>query len=223
MVSETGHVLLVCSVHHETGNATAAELHWLLGRLRPEVLFLEHSTTSHTAFLDGSYGGSVESAAVRQYHRQHAVELVPVDLHLEVSELKPKLDGLFERVEEASSRFRFLKLANLEHTKKGGHAYLNSPICAELQSEMQREMRATVDATGDRALSEQYSLWTSINNQRELAMLRGVEAYARRTSFKKGVLLVGAAHRDSLLSKSQLLRRDGPSSVVWDFDWELEE
>lgn len=215
--------MLVCTVHHETGNATAAELHWLLGRLRPDVLFLEHSPASLTAFLDGSYRGSVELAAVRRYHRQHAVELVPVGVHLEAAELKPKFDGLFERVEDASPRFRLLQLANLEHTQKGGHAYLNSPICAELQSEMQREMRATVEAIRECALSEQYSLWTSINDQRELAMLTGVEAYARRTSFKRGVLLVGAAHRDPLLRKSQLLRRDGPSPVVWDFDWELQE
>jgi hypothetical protein len=145
--------------------------------------------------------------------------LVPVDAHLDAAELKPQLDGLFERVLEASQRFRSLDLANLQHTGKGGHAYLNSPACAELQSEMQREMRATVEALGESTLAEQYALWTSINDQREIAIITGVEAYASRRPFKTGVLLVGAAHRGSLLSKA--LRRDEPSPIVWDVDWEL--
>lgn len=187
-------MLLVCSVHRETGLATAAELHWLLGRLRPDVLFLEHSSTDFSAFLDGSCG-TLESAAVRRYRQVHAVELVSVDLHLQPVEFKQKVDDLFDRIDEASHRYCQLERANREHTERGGFAYLNSPTSALLQSEMQREMRATVEAVGDPALAELYALWTRTIDQRELAILSGVEAYARQASFKKGVLLVGAAHR----------------------------
>jgi hypothetical protein len=224
MIAEKVRVLLVCTVHHETGNATAAELHWLLSRLGPDVLFLEHAPSALTSFLDGSYGSSLESAAVRHYRQRHSIEVVPVGVDREVAELaelKAKADRLFEGVEEASPRFRQLQMANLEHTAKGGHGYLNSPVCATLQSEMQRVMRVTVEAVGESALVEHYALWTNINDQRELAMLTGVETYAMRTSFKKGVLPVGAGHRDSMMRKSQALRRDGLSPVVWDFDWEL--
>ena len=157
-------------------------------------------------------------------HRNlHAVELVPVGLHLEAGDIKQKVDDLFDRIEEASPRFCQLELANRQHTAKGGFAYLNSPSSFLLQSEMQREMRATVEAVGELDLDELYALWTRTNDLREVAMLSGVEAFARQTSFRKGLLLVGAAHRQPLFEKSQLPRSDGPSPVGWDFDWELEE
>ena len=129
-------MLLVCSVHRETGLATAAELCWLLGRLRPDVLFLEHSATNFSAFLDGSCG-SLESAAVMHYRSLHAVELIPVDLHLHAAELKEKFDELFDRIGEVSHRYGYLQLANLQHTANGGFAYLNSATNAVLQSEIQ--------------------------------------------------------------------------------------
>lgn len=215
-------VLLVCSVHRETGLATAAELCWLLGRLRPDVLFVEHSLSDFAAFLDGSYG-TLESAAVSRYRELHAVEVVPMDLHLQAVELKQKVDDLFDRIEDASPRFCQLELANRQHTAKGGFAYLNSPTSALLQDEMQREVRTTVEAVGEPALAELYALWTRTNELRELAMLNGVEAFARQTSFRKAVLLVGAAHRQTLLERSQRPRSDGPSLVTWDFDWQLDE
>ena len=215
-------VLLVCSVHRETGLATAAGLHWLLSRLRPDVLFLEHSSTDLSSFLDGSCG-TLESAAVRRYRHLHAVELIPVDLPPPDAEFKQKVDYLFDRIEEASPRFCQLDLVNSQHTAEGGFAYLNSPTSALMQSEMQREMRATVEVIGEPALAELYALWTRTNDQRELAMLSGVEAFARQASFKKGVLIVGAAHRQPLFEKSRLPRGDEPSPISWDFDWELEE
>ena len=216
------HVLLVCSVHRETGVATAEQLLWLLDRLRPDVLFLERSSTDLAAFLDGSCG-TLESLAVRRYRSLRAVELVPVDLHFQAADLKHRFDDLFDRIEAASPSFCHLKLEDRRHMLRGGLAYLNSPTGVLLQSEMQREMRATVEAVGDLAFAELYALWSQTNDLRERAMLSGVEAFARQASFEKGVLLVGAAHRQPLFEKSQLPRGDGPSLVTWDFDWFEEE
>jgi hypothetical protein len=213
--------LIVCTVHNETGNATAAELHWLLGCLRPEVLFLERSPTDFSAFLDGSCG-SLESAAVMRYRNHNAVELVPVDIHLPAAELRQEFDAMFDRIEEASQRYRELEAANRQHTAAGGLAYLNSPTGVLRQSEMQKEILATVDAVGEPWLTDLYARWTRANDLRESAMISGVEAFAKRASFGKGVLLVGAAHRQSLLEKSRLRPSDGPSPITWDFDWEPE-
>ena len=214
--------MVVCSVHKEVGVATAAELLWLLERLRPDVLFLEHSSADISAFLDGSCG-TLESAAVMRYRNAHAVELVPVDVPVQVAEFKQKADDLFDRIDEASPKFCQLNLENFQYTANGGLAYLNSSINAYLESEIQREMRATVDALGDPDLAELYALWTRVHDLRETAMLGGVEAFARKTSFRKGVLLVGAGHRQALFDKSHLPRSDGRFVVTWDFAWQLDE
>jgi len=214
-------VLLVCSVHREMGVATAGELRWLLGRLQPDVLFLEETPTDFSAFLDGSRS-TLESVAVRWYRREHTVELVPVDLHLQAAEFKSRFDNLFSRVEEASEIYCRLECTNRQHTEKGGFAYLNSPICALLQSELQKEIRATVEAAGDPTLTKLYALWTHMMDLRERTMLNAVEAYAGQASFRKGLLLVGAAHRQSLFEKSQQPSSGSVSRVTWDLDWHLE-
>ena len=216
-------VLLVCSAHRETGYATPGELSWLLGRLQPDVIFLEHSSADFNRFLDGSCG-TLEAAAVLQYRSRNATGLVPVDLELQQhEELKRKFDELFDRVGNASAKFVQLDVTHRYHTARGGFAYLNSPLCVALQSEMQNEMRATVANVADRSLEELYALWNITNNCREAAMLNGVEGFARQFPFKKGVLLVGAAHRQPLLERAQLCRSDWPSPVAWEFEWEFEE
>lgn len=215
-------VLIVCSVHQETGKATTRELDWLLNRLRPDVLFIECSPTDYPAFLDGTYG-TLESAVVRRYRRHHEVMLEPVDLHLpDVELLKPEVDELFERFEMQSPRYCQLVSANRECTVKWGFAYLNSPDNARLEREIQREMRTTVETVGDSDLTELYALWVRTNDLREQEMIRRVEAFASRTSFKKGVLLLGSAHKPSLFEKSQLPCDDGGCVVAWDDDWHRE-
>lgn len=215
-------VLLVCSVHRETGSATAGELHWLLERIRPEVIFVEHSGEDFSAFLDGSCG-TLESAAVGRYRRLYPVELVPVDAHLQGADLKRKLDILLDRIEEANPDYCRLCALNCQHTVVGGFAYLNSPLNVTLQSAMQRAMRATVEEVGEPALTELYSLWTRMHDLREETMLGGVERFARQSHLAKGVLLVGAAHMQSLFNKLQTRQSVGRSAVQWVFDWSSEK
>lgn len=214
-------VSLVWSVHQETGVATAGELHWLLQRMRPEVLFLEHSAGDFAAFLDGSCG-TLESAAVRRYRTLHPVDLVPVDLPPPDAESRHKSDSLFDAVEALSSDYCRLFTLNSLRTGAGGFAYLNSESCIVLQDAMQRAMRAAVENRAEPSLTELYSFWMQTNDLREEAMLDGVEAFARHTPFAKAVLLVGAAHIHSLFNKTQARQAAGSSPVLWDFDWRLE-
>jgi hypothetical protein len=214
-------VLIIWSTHRELGHATAGELRWLLGRLRPDVLFLEHSAADHSSFLDGSYG-TLESAAVKHYRMHHEVELIPVDLQLVASGLEPKFDRLFQRIEKANPRYCELVLANGKCTEEGGFAYLNSWQSVWFQSGIHREMRATVEALGDPDVADQFALWTRTNDRRESAMVSSIEAFASQRTFRKGALVVGAGHQPTLLERAQALRSAGTSTITWDFGWQLE-
>lgn len=215
-------VLLVSSVHHESGLATAAELQWLLGNIRPDVVFLEHPTDSISTFLDRSCG-TLEAAALGRYVSRYPVELVPVDRPMtNAARIKQEADVLFDSVEEASPEFRHLANWNGYHTAKGGFAYLNSPICIEVHAAMHVAMQAAVEGFGDPSLTERYLLWVQMHDRREEAMLDAVESYARQTRFTTGVLLVGAGHIPSLLEKVQGRRASAESGVVWDIEWRLQ-
>lgn len=215
-------VLILCSIHRETGKATAGELAWLLEQLQPDVIFLECTPADFPAFQNGPYH-RLEAAAVMAYHGRNEVKLVPVDLPLPEAELlMPKVDELFERIEAENQRYCLMALTNRRHTEHGGFAYINSPLNFQLETELQREMQATVQAVGDPHLTELFKLWSLTNDRREQEMISRIEVFASHTSFQKGVLLVGAAHRPSLFEKSQLPHGDEPRAIAWDFNWHHE-
>jgi hypothetical protein len=211
-------VLIVCSVHHETGNATVAELHWLLGRLSPDVLFLEHSAADLAAFVDRSFA-SLELAAAFRYRERNAADLVPVGMPVSnAAEFKLAADAMFDRIVDESPRYCELYQAIQQHTGRGGFAFLNSSSGFLLQSEGRCGLR--FDALADPMLSDTFARWTRMNGLRELTMISGVEEFARRKSFSKGILIVGAAHRTPLFDT--LRHRGSDSLVSWEFEWDLD-
>lgn len=219
-------VLVVCTVHNRQ-RADAAELHWLLGRLGPDVLFVEHPATNLDSFRDGSCG-TLESAAVMRYLTTHDAELVPVDLdpgtyEVPGPELDARFDRMFGRAAELSKRFEVLTSMQIHETHKGGFAYLNSAPGWLHATELRRELQSVVEGAHEPPLTALYDLWVRMNDRRESAMLDGVEGFALRTSFTKGVLLIGAGHRPSLFEKVQRPLFNGHSRVVWEFEWELDE
>ncbi len=219
-------VLVVCTVHNPQ-RASTGELHWLLTRLRPEVLFLEHPPAAISSFRDCSCG-TLESFAVAAYLRTQKAELVPVDvdthsLELPASKLEAHADELFARLAETSPRYRALDFAHSSDVDEGGCLYLNSALGWRRESELHSQMRDIVEAAGDRSLTDLYELWVRTHDSREYAFLAGVEAYAQSRSFSTGVLLVGAAHRAPLIEKSVALHQTGSLVTTWDFEWELED
>jgi hypothetical protein len=215
-------VLVVCSVHRETGNATAAELNWLLGRLRPDVIFLEHSAAEFAAYSIG-ISDSLELMAVSRYREMNSVEIVPVGLHIpDAAEFEPSFSAMMESVEEVNPRYAELVMVHRRETEVGGLAFLNTPTSALMQTAIQRELKLTIDALNDPTITDVYSRWNRMNHLRELAIVRGVEEVAYRNSFGKAVLLVGGAHRQSLVAETLRRGEDANYPVVWDFHWELD-
>lgn len=215
-------VLVLRSVHYPSGRATVGELTWLLERIKPEVIFLEHSASLHPRFLDRTLP-TLESAAVLSHLERHAPTLVPVDADIDPASVKQDSDALLRRLAELSVRYEQLDLLNAQQTAQRGFVYLNSPDCALVQLEIEREMLSTVQATSDPALTELHRKWVSLHEQREETMIRGVEAFARSSPFLKAVLLVGAAHGPSLYSRVKRRLPGNPSGVRWEFDWPLTE
>ena len=210
-------VLVVCTVHRETGLANVTELQAILERIRPEVVFLELPSADFDGYLDGTHG-TLESIAASRYRAIHPVALVPVDLPAPGDEFKRNIDHLFDRIEEASSEYNGLNSLNSQSVSAYGFAYLNSASSSTIWSAIQQAMRTTIDELGDRRLVDLYALWADANDRREMAMMKSIEDYARQNPFNTGVLLVGLAHRQSIIDKSRMGYRHGLPRVQWDFE-----
>ena len=209
------HVLVICSVHRDTGLANASELLGLLERVRPDVIFLELSSSGFEGFFDGSRA-CLEATASSLYRDRHPVELVPVDLAPPGVEFARSADYLFDRIEAANPQYCRLRYLHHQLIGTRGFAYLNSVESKTRWSAIEQEMRATVEELGERRLNEAYASWTRAQELREAAMMKGVEDYARERPFGTGVFLVGLAHGHSILDKSRSDLGDDSTRVQWD-------
>jgi hypothetical protein len=209
-------VSLVCTVHEEKGLANVSNLCVILERIRPEVIFLEIPPAAFDDYVKTYSRQNLESNAARRYRESHQVELIPVDLPTPGEDFFKNNQYLFERIEETSREYR--RLIDLHSTYVGqyGFAYLNSEHCSNLWSDVYKEMLSTIGRIGDSRLVELHELWNKTHDLRDWGMLKNIRNYCGENTFDRGVFLVGASHRQSLIDKSR--DQSGlDSRVRWDF------
>jgi hypothetical protein len=209
-------ISLIGTYHAERGAVTVSALVGILERLQPEVVFAEIPRTHADAWEEGSHG-TVESIAAARYAGTHSIDVVPVDL--------PKPDESFFRdyqevsraIERTSPQFRQLVDINTDRTHREGFAYLNSDDCIAAWKAIHREELETIEYMRRSDFAGIYAHICDLMDQRDLEMIRNIRAYCAATTFTRGVFLVGAAHRESIIEK---LRADNEATprvgVVWD-------
>jgi hypothetical protein len=209
-------VSVVGTVHEEQCLASVSQLHVILERIRPEVIFLEIPSEAFDDFRDGTRS-NLESIAARRYRDSHDVVLVPVDLPTPGEEFFRNFEYLRERVRNASTDYRRLISWDNHYISDYGFAYLNSERCSELWSEIYAAMQAAIEQLDDHRLIELFDLWKHTNELRDRAMLKNIEDYCNHNPSENGVLLIGAAHRQSIVNKSREGRGVGSLRIEWDF------
>lgn len=217
-------VLVVGTYHEEKGLVTVPRLVAILERIRPEVIFLELPSGALGDFLDGTRR-NLESTAVRRYREEREVLLVPVDLPEPNEGFFRGHRFLVQTIERTSRKYCRLIDENARCIEGSGLAYLNSERSSQAWFAIHEEMRNTVEWLADRRAAdhqcvfEVYESWTTLNERREEAMLRGIDDYSRHHPFTTGVLLIGAAHRRSILTKA----RERAGDVLPRIDGDLSE
>lgn len=210
-------ISVVFTVHEECGLANVSELCAILERLRPEDIFLETPAEAFDQFFGACTRSNLESLSVRQYKQNKRVELVPIDLPTPNDRFFRDYEYLQRRIEESSPDFRRLRLWYSNYVCDYGFAYLNSEHCSKMWSDIYADMRASVFAINDIRISEIFELWNSVINQRENEMMSNINRHYVENSFETGVFLIGAAHRQSIIAKSEGAASIHQKSIQWDF------
>lgn len=209
-------ISVVGTVHEEAGHANASELLAILLRIRPEVLFLEMPPSAVADYSNGSRS-NIESIAVNRYRELHHADVVPVDLPTPDAEFFWQIEELSRSIRTMSPDYCRLVSWDGQYVETYGFAYLNSDHCSALMSDLHAARLAALTEIADHRLVEIYELWTRTNELRDVAMLKNIESYCARTSFRTGAFLVGAAHRQSLAEKSVAHTGSELSPICWDF------
>lgn len=215
-------IAVVGTVHEETGLANVPGLLAILERIKPELIFLEIPSAALDDYLNGSRS-NLESVAVCRYRAEHVVGLVPVDLPMPQEDFFTNNQDLFERIERTSPDYCRLVDWHRQYVRAHGFAYLNSEHCGDLFSQLRQATDTAIESLADQRLAELYDLWIRTNTLRDEAMTRNIESHCRQTSFSSAALLVGAAHRRSILTLSRSEPGAAPSTVLWESCGFLEE
>jgi len=195
-------VTFVFTVHEELGVATATELHEILTRVQPEVVFLEVPAAAFDDFYVSRKRRNLESDAVNLFLEAHpGTKLVPVDLPTPVREFFEDHAQLCMQVRSESPEYRQLLRIDRDRQMVYGFAYLNSDYCDQHWTELREETLRTLDRIGDPRLKGIQERWERTNELRELEMLAKVRQFCQENHFESAALLVGAAHRRGLTDK----------------------
>lgn len=152
-----------------------------------------------------------------RFRETHSVALVPVDLATPESDFFADFRELIERVSRSGSEFDRLASWHRQYVEAHGLAYLNSAHCSDLRSQRDEAMLAAIAELSDPRLAETYESWLRINRLRDAEMLANIRKYCRQSPRARAALLVGAAHRQSILELTSTEPGDDPSQVQWDF------
>lgn len=202
-------ISLVCTIHDENGRANVQELCAILERIRPEVIFLEAPPDVLEKYLNGNTSNKLESAAVRQYCASKGAKPIPVDLPTPEERFFRDWESLQERLKGKSLDLRRLLTWYGNYVHDHGFDYLNSEHSSKMWSDIYADMRSVLGAIKDPKLSEIFETWNRKNELREIEMLRNIQKYCSENTFERGVFLIGAAHRQSIIDKS----------ILWEFSW----
>lgn len=203
---------LICTIHEERGHANSEELYARLDRFKPEVIFLEAPSMDLNSFFREGARKKLEVAPVWRYHNETGAALIPVDLPTPEEKFFNDQRELTQRIEGNSRNFRRLSTWYGNYVCDYGFPYLNSDHNCKMQSEIYADMQSTVREINSARMSEIYDLWRKTNDLRDIEMLTNIQKYCSENTFERGVFIVGAAHRRSIIEKSQTT-----TAIQWSF------
>jgi hypothetical protein len=210
-------ISLVCTEHEQRGLANVSGLCAILDRIRPEVIFLELPPNAFDQFFKTCTKSNLESTAVRLYRERKSAELVLVDLPAPDESFFSEYKYLQEKMNNESLDSRRLLTWHKNYVRDYGFSYLNSEHCSKMYSEIYSDELTTIQKLGDQNLKRISDLWGETNDLREDQMMRNILLSCRTMSFERAAFLIGAAHRQAIIDKSQHYAGDSQHSVHWDF------
>ncbi|MBW8721443.1 MAG: hypothetical protein JF626_06040 [Polaromonas sp.] len=212
-------IVLLGSVHTETGRCNAGELTRILELIQPDVLFQEISYFKFMEKNDAFHRGKLEIKAIYEYLKHHSVLQIPVDTVDPSSFEQIKFDQVIREVGRTGPELGAVLYQQnyLEHNK--GFEYLNSRLSDRTLRQSDFVITKALQKLNDATLSIAYAEWKAYNSKREDAMIANVYEYCRLNNFNKGLFLFGSAHRAGLIAKIQMVKKTQEIRVNWKLDW----
>lgn len=203
-------ITFISTVHEETGRCNSDELHNIIEKINPEIVFLEALGDTYTNYQEllfsswGVYHKKLEIKAIQKYCNNTPFTYIPV--------LDYPLCGAFDKKSDiVCQNIEFQKLLNNFQSLASelGFEFLNSSKSIRLYEEM---------TTLGNSLLKDPDLLKEVDDDIEAyenSMIRNIGSYCKTNQFNRGVFMCGVAHRKSLLEKLSNFNTQESLKVNW--------
>jgi hypothetical protein len=187
-------------------------------RISPEVIFEEippWAFEERYSSLDLSH---LETTAIQMYLMYYRIEHIPVD-----NDYKPPQSFwddnqyMFKQVETNNSEFCRLLDEHTGYVRRYGFNYLNSVYCDDYFRLHYKEMETTLAKLNREELCNSYRAWKEINDKRENEMVKNIYGYCTEHDFNRGLFLIGAGHRKTIIQKMIKHKNMEEIKINWNY------
>jgi hypothetical protein len=217
-------ITLICSPHKEQGTCNSNELYKIIETINPEIIFEEKTPSLFNAcYKEQSVRNSLEANAIKKYLLKHQTEHIPVDTcdieninKKDIDCLKKDIDCMFDKI------FNHEEYYHLENKlvlllSRHGFSYLNSDQCSEIFDKQHMLEEIIIKNTNDDKSIRTYKLWTEIHDKRENEMINNIYSYSKEHKFNRGLFILGAGHRKSIINKVQKRAMTESVKLNWNY------
>lgn len=208
-------ITLISTIHKEIGPCNASALREILARAKPEVIFMEIPPPSFQRVFKNEE--NLESRAVKSYLKDHAAEVIPIDIMEASSEIVAESQRLGRELRARSREYSHLLSTDFQYIERHGFAYLNSKYYVELHLKIDAETNTALELLTNAELARGYKIWTDIHEHREQEMMKNIQQYCSTHLFSTGIFLLGAAHRLPIMKKAANSSSGSTSRIDWNF------
>lgn len=211
-------IILFCTRHGEAGNCNVFKLYNIIVQLNPNVIFEEIPPCLFDEHYNNMTSNKLETNAIKMYLLEHDIKHIPVDLDVIMPQsFWDDNKYMFEQVERNSSEFCKFCDYDSQYARQYGFNYLNSKYCSNINNDKYNEMEKTLKLLDNKKLFEAYESWNSINEKRENEMIINIYNYCKENIFERGIFLIGAAHRESIINKIKKHNETEELKIEWNY------
>jgi hypothetical protein len=203
-------ITFISTIHKEIGKCNAEELYKIIGKLSPEVIFLEAVNETYSEYENylfstfGVYHQKLEISAIQKYNATTSFEYVPVceGGMTDAFHRKNRIVCQNKELQKLIDNFNFLAATH-------GFKFLNSEECINLQEKMRMlETRILNNSDLDQKVKADIDAY-------ENPMIRNIHSYCNENHFSSAIFMCGAAHRKSIIEKVEKSKTERDVDLTW--------
>jgi pheromone shutdown protein TraB len=196
-------IVIICTQHKQSGNCNSIELHKIVERLQPDVIFEELSDE----LFDESYRKqklwTLETDAIKLYLKDHAIQHIAVDTYALPKYYHEDIERLYNKFFRSNMLEDSRMLCNLLDYHKqlifeNGFDFLNSDKNTEYFTSINVLKERILKVLDDEYFFQVHALEKEVIARRENQIVKNIYNFSKTQHFNRAVMCIGSGHRKSI-------------------------